>query len=201
MQGYFSYNLKGNKEELEQALEVVKRVSEGDEHEFLSEGVAKDLLLFEPSVAKDLYNEGSYVLAFEMPSSGNINSLDIDFDSMPYTLSESFVNLEIEGTGYLLDCEPYESFKSEKGSNTYEIIVTPVEFEYEEEDGDIDFDNYTITMYCPLDYCEGDLVIPLTKAVLEGTVEFVCEHCGTCFNITIYFSEMSRAILEDKLEA
>ena len=114
MQGYFSYTLFGTQEELKKADEKIKELAKTNK-EF------EDLEYFNCGVVKKDEEDAVTSLTYEMPESGNISGISFDFNCMMGDLSEMFKDLAIEGTGYLLDYPPYETWNSEKGESTYEI--------------------------------------------------------------------------------
>ena len=122
MQGYFSYTLFGTQKELEEVEEKIRELAKTDE-EF------KDLEYFNYGIIKKEDEDAITSLTYEMPDSGNVSGISIEFDLMMWNLCQMFKDLEIEGTGYLLDCPPYARWHSKEGEDDYTVSFEPEELD------------------------------------------------------------------------
>ena len=153
MQGYFSYTFKGTREEIENIKYKMRELGKTNKNiEFLLD--LESEVQINPFVEEG--NPFECSLTYGVPESCNINCVPFLFEEMMEELTTLFVETFIEGTGYLLDAEPYPFWKKEKDENYYETTYEPISVylsmeEYDEENDVfyVDLDSLCVEIEIP----------------------------------------------------
>lgn len=190
MYASFEHNLFGTKEELEEALDLIKQVAAGKKHRTLSQIDAKALLghgRFEedidpaPTLRKSYSRNKAepYTLEF---CSGEEYSMDSPIPE-GYCIMRTFPQLRSSGRIWNESCgaESYDSPVGADYSDNDKINLIAMEDYFEEDE-----DGVTYEAWCPHHGCGKEIPIKFTHeeaSKLSCTKKLTCPHCGKNINV------------------
>lgn len=204
MQGYFSYTLFGNKDELIQAEEKIKELAKTDEDfkclNYFNGGINENKY----SCIEDSSNYSDVSLCYGMDESGNVNSIPFLFEDMMDKLSREFKDLEIAGEGYFLDFAPWPNWHSKKGSSDFTESFDRLSQEiYSKKSKMLDENGHfkvkSFKFWCS--QCDHEVDIPIDEDEMEiedfgdpnGDLycdfEYECPHCNVTYDVSLVLSE------------
>ena len=180
MEGYFSYDLYGRKEELENAINKIEKLSKKDSK-------YKELFRWKQGDIHKIDDENKYSVNFSC--CGKMLLTPDSFENIMEDLCVKFKELEIEGTGYLCDFPPYSIWKSKAGESSFEES-------YENRSLALSYEDYVDENECIIEdtieiECEGcGNIIKKPTTDLLGEPEYdneaICEECGLVYELELY---------------